>query len=368
MPVAMQGRGLKGKVIYVNAGHGGWTANDRPLATINYAAMDTLGFFETKANLWKAIELKRRLERYGARVVMSRTENGYVTAGQKNATQYDRVEHYGNDSVRQQLVDLERIAMQVDSLNPDYFISIHSNAAKDGSTVNYLLLLYRGETGNDYAKGSIERSKSAFDIIWDNPLSVWTHSSPDNQYVAGDLTWMGGTPPGKPNSIGYTGYLSVLKHRVPSFLAEGSFHTYHPERHRLLNRDYCRMEGIRYFRAINAFFKGKKEKVGHIAGTLKDAVEKMHHELYKYDETRETVDGWVPLNYGTVYLVNSKGYAIRAYCIDDNFNGVFVFTDVKPGKYVLRYEARGYSTTEEPIEVKAGDIVYRNARLMPAEL
>ena len=101
---------------------------------------------------------------------------------------------------------------------------------------------------------------------------------------------------------------------------------------------------------------------------MKDAVEKMHHELYKYDETRETVDGWVPLNYGTVYLVNSKGYAIRAYCIDDNFNGVFVFTDVKPGKYVLRYEARGYSTAEEPIEVKAGDIVYRNARLMPAEL
>ena len=63
MPVAMQGRGLKGKVIYVNAGHGGWTANDRPLATINYAAMDTLGFFETKENLCKAIELKRRLER-----------------------------------------------------------------------------------------------------------------------------------------------------------------------------------------------------------------------------------------------------------------------------------------------------------------
>ena len=42
MPVAVQGRGLKGKVIYVNAGHGGWTANDRPLATINYAAMDNL--------------------------------------------------------------------------------------------------------------------------------------------------------------------------------------------------------------------------------------------------------------------------------------------------------------------------------------
>ena len=69
--VSAADRGLKGKTIYVNAGHGGWTANDRPLATINHEVMDTLGFFETKTNLWKALELCRKLREAGAEVVMS---------------------------------------------------------------------------------------------------------------------------------------------------------------------------------------------------------------------------------------------------------------------------------------------------------
>lgn len=32
--------------VYINPGHGGWGANDRPLATINYAILDTLGFLK----------------------------------------------------------------------------------------------------------------------------------------------------------------------------------------------------------------------------------------------------------------------------------------------------------------------------------
>ena len=72
-------KGLEGKVIYVNAGHGGWTTGDRPTPTINYEYMDTLGFFESKTNLWKALELQKKLEADGAKVIMSRTRNGIVT-------------------------------------------------------------------------------------------------------------------------------------------------------------------------------------------------------------------------------------------------------------------------------------------------
>ena len=287
-------KGLKGKVIYVNAGHGGWTANDRPLATINHEIMDTLGFFETKTNLWKALELCRKLREAGAEVVMSRTKNGYVTRGQANATALDRVETDADENGQQQIVGLERIACQVDSINPDYFISIHSNAHVDGSPVNYLVLMYRGETGKEYAEGSIERCRQAYPYIWDNPLSSWTSSSPDDPYIAGDISWMGGTAPGKANRLGYTGFLQVLKHRVPCFLAEGSFHSYQPERHRLLNRDYCRMEGVRYFRAINNFFGGKPEKTGYIVGELKDAAEVMNHPLFCYQ--KDSFDQYRPIN------------------------------------------------------------------------
>ena len=58
-------KGLKGKVIYVNPGHGGWTVNDRPHATVNYEEMDTMSFFESKTCLWKALELRNRLEAAG---------------------------------------------------------------------------------------------------------------------------------------------------------------------------------------------------------------------------------------------------------------------------------------------------------------
>lgn len=358
---AANAKGLKGKRIYVNAGHGGWTANDRPLATINHPEMDTLGFFETKTNLWKALELYHKLHDAGATVYMSRTKNGYVTHGQKNATPLDRDETTCDENGQQQIVGLERIAIQVDSLNPDYFISIHSNAHVDGSTINYLVLMYRGETGKDYAPGSIDRCRQAFPYIWDNPITEWSSSSPEDPYIAGDISWMGGTAPGKANSIGYTGYLAVLKHRVPSFLAEGSFHSYHPERHRLLNRDYCRMEAVRYFRAINAFYGGKPEKIGYIVGTLKDAHEHLDHPLYKYREGSD--DQWKPINYGMVYLTDKDGVTFRAYRTDDEYNGLFIFDNVKPGRYTLRYEAYGYAPRTEQIEVKADRTTYVRAKL-----
>ena len=87
-------KGLKGKVIYVNPGHGGWTVNDRPHATINYEEMDTMSFFESKTCLWKALELRDRLKNAGAKVIMSRTTNGWASEGDKNITSNDRYETY----------------------------------------------------------------------------------------------------------------------------------------------------------------------------------------------------------------------------------------------------------------------------------
>ena len=146
LPVAA---GLKGKVIYVNPGHGAWTTGDRPTPTINYEYMDTLGFFESKSNLWKGLELQKKLEADGAKVIMSRTRNGFVTrdlmekgianensshgkALEGAATDRDRLETDCDEYGQQQIVGLEKIACQVDSLRPDFFISLHSNAFRNG--------------------------------------------------------------------------------------------------------------------------------------------------------------------------------------------------------------------------------------------
>ena len=355
-------KGLKGKVIYVNPGHGGWTVNDRPHDTMNFEAMDTMSFFETKSNLWKGLELRDRLKAAGARVIMSRTRNGWVVAGDKNATANDRPETYADENGQEQLIDLFKIASQVDSINPDYFIAIHSNATGggDGKKVNYLLYMYRGETGNDYAKGSIDRAKVAFPFVYDNPLTVWSVKETD-RYIAGDLSWMGGTPPGEPNALGYTGWLSVLKHKVPSFLVEGSFHSYQPERQRLMNRDYCRLEGVRHFMGINAWFDGKPEKHGYIAGTIKSADEQINDPRFNYIDGSD--DQWLPLNGARVYLLDSRGVRIRHYQVDNEYNGFFGFFYLKPGRYTLVCEAPGSETATEQIEVKRGEISYYLPRL-----
>ena len=74
--------------IYINPGHGGWGPNDRPMATINYAQMDTLGFFETNTNLIKGMALREELVKAGAGYVrMSRTVNGVVSADDEHKTE-----------------------------------------------------------------------------------------------------------------------------------------------------------------------------------------------------------------------------------------------------------------------------------------
>lgn len=370
-PVAA--KGLKGKVIYVNPGHGAWTTGDRPTPTINYEYMDTLGFFESKSNLWKGLELQKKLEADGAKVIMSRTRNGFVTrdlmekgianensshgkALEGAATDRDRLETDCDEYGQQQIVGLEKIACQVDSLKPDFFISLHSNAFRNGSTVNYLVILFRGETGKAYQEGSDIMASVAYPYIWDNPLSYWSSYSPEKPLVVGDITFMGGTPPGTPNRIGVNGYYAVLKHRVPGYLVEGSFHTYDPERQRLLNRDYCRMEGVRCYRGIRAYYNGKPEKTGYIVGAVKDAEEKMNHPRYSYKEG--TDDQWKPINHAMVYLADKAGRPLRAYCTDQEWNGVFVFDNLRPGEYTIRYEAYGYTTKTEKVKVVADKTTY----------
>lgn len=376
----VQAKGLKGKTIYLNPGHGGYTSGDRPTATINHEQMDTLSFYETRSNLWKALEAARHLRRNGARVIMSRTRSGYVTQSQmdegilnenqeshalpsedKVDKRYNQVETTDDGTGQQQIVGLERIACQVDSIKPDYFLSMHSNAHKNGSTVNYLLMLHRGETGKPYFENSDSMARVMWPYVFDNPLSVWSHYSADKSAVVGDISWMGGTPPGTPNRIGVNGYYAVLKFRAPGFLVEGSFHTYDPERQRLLNRDYCRLEGLRYYRGIRAYFGGKPEKVGYLAGSVKSATEKMEHPLYTYREG--SIDQWKPINYCMVYLYDSRGVNIKAYHTDQEWNGIFAFFDLKPGKYTLRYRAYGYEELTEEVEVVADKTTYLLPRL-----
>ena len=138
--IVMSASALK---VYINPGHGGWGSGDRPNATINYAAYDTLGFFESNTNLWKCLYMRTKLQAAGASVKMSRTTNGTTEATKSLST----------------------IASEVNTYAPDHFISVHSNAATEGTSTNYPLILYRGQTSNEKISGSKARSQSTWDAL-----------------------------------------------------------------------------------------------------------------------------------------------------------------------------------------------------------
>lgn len=346
--------------IYINPGHGGWGPNDRPLATINYAVKDTLGFFETKSNLMKAKGLYDELKKAGTGYIkMSRTVNGVVRDDDKHITPNDKYREGDVVDGVTQIVTLSVIAQDVETNNMDYFLSIHSNAFTDGAFTNYPLLLYRG-TDAEVGNGLVDAKNMALDAwkyISKNDITYYSaHNRPTSNNTRGDISFMGGSS----TTMGYTGYYGVLRHGCDGFLSEGSFHTYHPERHRLLNEDYCRQEGIRYARAIRAWFGDNSETKGAIMGTVKDKYKTLEHTLYKY--APNSVDAYLPLNEVTVVLKNSANKEVDRYTTDKEHNGVYVFTDLEPGTYTLVYDFPDteYIADTAEIEVKANETSFIN--------
>ncbi len=348
--------------VYINPGHGGFGSNDRPLPTINYALKDTLGFFETKSNLLKSQSLYKELEKAGVGYVKTtRNVNGVVAEGDPQTTSNDL--HREGDVIDgvTQIVTLSVIAADVEANNMDYFISIHSNAHTDGAMTNYPLLLYRG-TDAAVGNGLVDAKNMAFDAwkyIVNNGITYYSaHNSPTSNNTRGDLTFMNSA--GTTNDLGYLGYYGVLKHGCDGYISEGSFHTYQPERQRLLNPDYSRQEGVRQSRAIRAWFGDNTETKGAIMGTVKDKYKTLEHALYKY--APNSVDAYLPLNNVTVVLKNSAGTEIGSYTTDNEYNGVYVFTDLEPGTYTLVYDFAGteYIPETATIEVKANETSHIN--------
>ena len=341
--------------VYVNPGHGSWGSNCRPMATINYAAGDTLGFFESNTNLWKAFMLETKLKAAGFDVKMSRR-----ASGGSGTNEYNKA--------------LSTICSEAENYGADYFISIHSNAGPDGSDgsfANYPVILYRGYTGEPKVTNSDKMAKKCmarlYDIFYTTPKNKnggggpepTTYYSPSNPRIVGDYSF-----------YGY--HLGVLgTNNCPGFLSEGYFHTYSPARHRALNPDWCREEGIRYYRGIMDYFGKAKENVGYILGYVRSKTEKFSHTHYiPYPSSN---DIYKPINGAKVVLRNDQGEVIKCNCYpyvkrmlknqdyyttDHNYNGIFMFENLAPGKYTVSVHASGYKDYTGTITVTADKTTY----------
>ena len=346
--------------VYINPGHGSWGPNCRPMATINYAAGDTLGFFESNTNLWKAFAMEEKLKAAGGfDVKLSRRASGGSGTNQWNKA-------------------LSTICSEATNYGANYYISIHSNAGPDGSTgsfANYPVILYRGYTGSPKVKNSDAMAKASmarlYDIFYKTPKNknggggpeFTTSYSPSNPRITGDLSFY--------DTSSTYGYLGALKHNIPGFLSEGYFHTYSPARHRALNPDWCREEGIRYFRGLMDYYGKAGEKVGYILGYVRSKTEQFSHKHYIPHSSSNDI--YKPINGAKIVLRNDKEEVIKCNCYpyvkrmlknqdyyttDHNYNGVFFFENLTPGQYTLYVHASGYKDIVQTITVTADKTIY----------
>lgn len=343
---------MTGKKVYINPGHGGYwnggyvaavtdslgnevsprKGNDRFVATIPFPDESCVGYWESKSNLVKSLELRRLLVGAGCEVKMSRVTNREVDDKDLKQIGLEANEYLGAAAAE----NPENVA----------FIAVHSNAlGGNNRTINYFLNLYNMDADTlgknaqymEYGKKMATQSASWF---MDNDITVWKPAAPkvweDNKF------------------LGFT--LGVLRNLdVPGFLVEGSFHDYQPETHRLLNDDYCKLSAYNMYRFFCEYFKADMPSTGVVAGAVKHN-KKIINEKHFTNWVEGTHDSQYPINGAVVTLLSKKGKKLQTYITDEFYNGVYVFWDVKPGKYKVRIEAEGFEPQTFDIKVKAAQI------------
>ncbi|MDD7654168.1 MAG: T9SS type A sorting domain-containing protein [Sodaliphilus sp.] len=310
--------------VYINPGHGGHSSDDRNVPIYPYAQGDTMGFWESNSNMYKCFALREILWKKGYKVTVSRETN----------TEDDDLA-------------LSTIVRLCNNSGADVFYSIHSNATGqgEGARVNFPMGFFRGYTDQPENPQCKVLTEKLAPFIIGNECTVW--SSPNYQ-VWGDWNFQ--------PSWGTQGYGVLRGNKTNAMLDEGSFHDYYPETYRLINKDYCWVEGFNFSRGADSFFGiSGKLTTGVVMGNVRDDRRPREGILVMYGADKRQ-----PVNGALVKLIDGEGTVVQTYTTDNNFNGIFVFKYVNPGTYNVEISNPEYETKTVQIEVKADDATYMN--------
>jgi N-acetylmuramoyl-L-alanine amidase len=309
---------LSGLKICIDPGHGGNNpANDRLVVPD-----PGIQFWESESNFQKALLLRTMLQSLGATVLLTRETNNYP-----------------NDAAEPTLS--QRVAF-ANANNVDWFHSIHSNASglSNNTSINYTLMLVRekrpggpsSSTGNGLG---VPETQEAWDIsgMMGPAINAYLRTQRHRRYL--DWTFYGGA------NGGFS--LGVLRGLLmPGQLSEGSFHDFFPETRRLMNNDYRKMEAYALRNSFLQYFGITQPPVGIIAGVQTNA------------QTGR------PLNNTRVRLLPGD----KVYTGDNYNNGFFMFDNLVPGTYKVRFETYGVAHQEVQVTVNAGAVTFVDRSFM----
>lgn len=315
--------------IYINPGHGGYDSDDRNIIIYPFASRDSMGYWESKSNLYKGLHMYHILDSLGAKPFLSRI---------KNTTADDR--------------GLYDISAECNSLNCDLFFSIHSNA---GESVNYPIMLYREQVaGTPRYPENVTLSKIVFKNLISNRLPMWSR---ETEYVAGDITFY------RPMGWGDAG-LGVLRNLYTvGLLSEGSMHEHRPEAYRLMNDDYLWLEAWHFVRSIMEFAETETFSTGNVAGVVYDDNNLREHDSPSTKFSMMRRDKLMPVRNCRVVLQDMQGNTVQVRTTDNLYNGVFVFRNVAPGNYRLFVDDPRYYAYTKDVTVTANEVTYNDIPL-----
>ena len=307
--------------VYINPGHGGHDSDDRNVVIYPFAQGDTAGYWESNSNLKKGFALNNCLK-----------AKGYTTS-------MSRVSNQTSDDLA-----LSTIVALCNSSGADIFYSIHSNATGVPARRNHILALYRGPTGSPVVANSDVLALNLVQRLQVNAASVWT----SNYQIAGDFTFYPDW-----NNAG----LGVLRgNHAVSMLSEGSFHDYIPETYRLMNDNYCWMEGWNFSLGADDYFGYSFFDKGAVAGNIRDnRMPRVINDFIIFgDDNRE------PVSNATVILMDMNDVPLDTCYTDDMYNGIYAFKMLDPGTYKIKVEQEHYFSQTKEVTIQANHSSYCN--------
>lgn len=329
--------------IVIDPGHGGYEGDDRGMDIWPYCTVTPESMWESKSNLWKALHAKDILDSIGTKITLTRVHNTYTEST--------------DDDIPDEPTLYTR-AQLANELGADAFFSIHSNA---GESVNYPLMIYHEQStaGNPRSQESVKLAGVVNDVFNTSKYSNWVnYKGQINTETPGRVT-------GDRSLLGYS--LGVLRNCYQtSMLSEGGMHEHRPQAHRLMSQDYCWLEAWYFVQSIMDYFETEDRFVtGNVAGVIYD-----DHNIRELEYTgkyaRHTMlgrDKYMPLNGAYVELLDEGGNVVQQRTTDKDYNGVFVFRNITPGKYTVRAVKDGFYEKSTPVEVVADKVAYQDMPL-----